>query len=232
MKKNPAIKSFMSAAIILISLLVLTGLLTFLIPNGTFDPADLTFTENTTRGISFVHWIGAPLLVLFSDSGGLVLAIIVFLLIIGGAINLLKASGLIENLILKIVKKFGDDPMRLMALLVFAFMALGAFIGVFEEVVPLVPMVMLLSRRMGWDDLTGLGISLLATGLGFAAAVTNPFTIGVAQELAGVPIFSGALLRILVFSSVYVLTIWFLRRHILKTQGVPEIGRASWRERV
>lgn len=221
MKKNPVLKSFMSAAIILCIMLVLTGLLTFLIPNGTFDPADVSFTENPTRGISLIHWIGAPVLVLFSDSGGLILAIIIFLLIIGGAINLLKASGLIESLILKIVSKFVDQPMRLMALLVFAFMALGAFVGVFEEVVPLVPMVMLLSKQMGWDDLTGLGISLLATGLGFAAAVTNPFTIGVAQELAGVPIFSGALLRVLVFVSVYGLTIWFIRRHILRTQGTP-----------
>lgn len=222
MKKNPAIKSFMSATVVLVIMLVITGLLTYLIPNGTFNPTDLTFSENPTRGISFIAWIGSPILVLFSDSGTLVVAIIVFLLIIGGAINLLKASGLIESIILGIVNKFVDQPMRLMSLLVFAFMALGAFIGVFEEIVPLVPMVMLLSRRMGWDDLTGLSISVLATGLGFAAAVTNPFTIGVAQELAGVPIFSGALLRIFVFISVYGITVWYLKRHIARTQSTPE----------
>ena len=62
-------------------------------------------------------------------------------------------------------------------------MALGSFIGSFEECVPLVPMVVALAVRLGWDSLTGLGMSLLAIGCGFAAGVCNPFTVGVAQEL-------------------------------------------------
>ncbi|MEL7648912.1 MAG: Na+/H+ antiporter NhaC family protein [Sedimentibacter sp.] len=209
-QKNPAVNTFLTAAIVLIVMLFLTGLLTYLIPNGDFNAETMTFTIREEQGIPIHTWIGAPILVLFSESGALVIAIILFLLIIGGSIHLLKETGLIEGIILAIVKKFKDNEFVLLCMLVFVFMALGAFIGVFEEVVPLVPLIIILARRMGWDELTGLGVSVLATGLGFAAAVTNPFTIGVAQGLADVPIFSGALLRLLVFISVYAILVAFL----------------------
>lgn len=215
-QNNPAVKTFLSAAIVLIVMLFLTGLLTYVIPNGDFNAETMTFTEREEQGIPILTWIGAPILVLFSESGALVIAIILFLLIIGGSIHLLKETGLIEGIILAIVKKFKDNEFALLCMLVFVFMALGAFIGVFEEVVPLVPLIIILARRMGWDELTGLGVSVLATGLGFAAAVTNPFTIGVAQGLADVPIFSGALLRLLVFISVYVILVAFLFRRTKK----------------
>ncbi len=209
---NPAVKTFLSATIILLVMLLLTGALTYVIPNGDFDATLMTFTEREEQGIPILTLIGAPILVLFSESGPLVIAIIIFLLIIGGAIHLLKETGLIEGVILSIVKKFADNEFALLSVLVFVFMSLGAFIGVFEEVVPLVPLIIILARRMGWDDLTGLGVSVLATGLGFAAAVTNPFTIGVAQGLADVPIFSGAILRLFVFASVYAILLAFLHR--------------------
>lgn len=215
-QKNPAVKTFLSAAIVLIVMLFLTGLLTYVIPNGDFNAETMTFTIREEQGIPILTWIGAPILVLFSESGALVIAIILFLLIIGGSIHLLKETGLIEGIILAIVKKFKDNELVLLCMLVFVFMALGAFIGVFEEVVPLVPLIIILARRMGWDELTGLGVSVLATGLGFAAAVTNPFTIGVAQGLADVPIFSGALLRLLVFISVYAILVAFLFRRTKK----------------
>ena len=214
--KNPAIKTFLSATIILLVMLFITGALTYIIPNGDFNGADMTFIEREERGIPILTWIGAPILVVFSESGPLVIAIIIFLLIIGGAIHLLKETGLIEGIILLIVSKFKNNEFMLLSVLTFVFMALGAFIGVFEEVVPLVPLIIILSRRMGWDDLTGLGISVLATGLGFAAAVTNPFTIGIAQELADVPVFSGAFLRLLVFASVYLVLVFFLYRRTKK----------------
>ncbi len=214
--KKPEVKIFISTAIILIIMLFFTGLLTYLIPNGDFDSVTMEFTIREQQGIPILTWIGAPVLVLFSDSGTMVIAIILFLIIIGGAIHLLKETGLIEGIILTIVNKFKDNEFALLSFITLAFMCLGAFIGVFEEAVPLVPLIIILTRRMGWDDLTGLGISIFATGLGFAAAITNPFTIGVAQEIAELPLFSGAALRVMVFLSVYILLVAFLYRRTKK----------------
>lgn len=194
MKLNPAVKSFISAFVILLVLFIVTGISLYVIPGANSNWA----------------WPLASILVLGSDSGGMIIAITIFLLIIGGAIHILKETGLIEGVISATVLKFKDKSFLLMALLVLLFMSMGAFVGVFEEVVPLVPLMILLSKRMGWDDLTGLGISILACGLGFAAAVSNPFTIGVAQQLADLPMFSGALLRMGVFATVYTVLLAFL----------------------
>lgn len=214
-QSNSQIKIFISAIVMLIILWIATGLLTYILPSGTYDGV---FIASETKGIPFLKWLGAPILVLFSDSGALVIAIILFLLIIGGAIYLLKMSGLIEGVILKIAGRFKSNSRVLMGILILFFMGLGAFVGVFEEVVPLAPLVILLGRQMGWDDLTGLGVTVLACGLGFSAAITNPFTIGVAQQLADLPVFSGALYRVLVFISVYTILYAYLLRHVKKTK--------------
>ena len=91
-------------------------------------------------------------------------------------------------------------------------------IGSFEECVPLVPIVVALAVDLGWDAMTGLGMSLLAAGCGFAAGICNPFTVGVAQQMAGLPMFSGAWLRILSFGLIYGLLYSFLYAHAKKVQ--------------
>lgn len=207
MKLNPAVKSFVSAFIILFVLFIGTGISLYIVPGANSDWA----------------WPLASILVLGSDSGGMIIAITIFLLIIGGAIHILKETGLIEGVIQVTVRKFKDRSFMLLSLLVLLFMSMGAFVGVFEEVVPLVPLMIILSKRMGWDDMTGLGISVLACGFGFAAAVSNPFTIGVAQKLAELPIFSGAFLRMAVFISVYVILVTFLWIRIKRIKGDPNL---------
>lgn len=226
-KQTGVIKTFISAILILLALLVATGILTYLVPGGTFDPITGVYAQAEKSGVPFWQILAAPILVLGSDSGVLVIAIILFLLVIGGAIHLLKATGLLESVIQKIVVRYQTDEKRLLALLILVFMSLGAFVGVFEEVVPLVPMMLVLANRMGWDDLTGLGVSILATGLGFAAAVTNPFTIGVAQELAGLPMFSGAFYRIIVFGVIYGATYLFILRHVRKTKKTTQVNKGQ-----
>jgi uncharacterized ion transporter superfamily protein YfcC len=89
-------------------------------------------------------------------------------------------------------------------------MALGAMIGSFEECVPLVPIVVALSVNLGWNALIGVGMSLLAVGCGFASGICNPFTVGVAQQLAGLPMFSGAWMRALSFVLIYLLLYGFV----------------------
>ena len=106
-------------------------------------------------------------------------------------------------------------------------MAMGSLVGSFEEVVPLVPIVTALSLGLGWDALTGVSMSLLAAGCGFAAGVANPFTIGVAQTLSGLPMFSGVWLRLLSFACIYALLLFFTRWH---AKHLPEKKDAAVQE--
>ena len=106
-------------------------------------------------------------------------------------------------------------------------MAMGSFIGSFEEVIPLVPIVVSLAAGLGWDAMTGVGMSILAAGCGFSAGVCNPFTVGIAQELAGLPMFSGIWLRALSFLVVYALLLLFLRSHAKKVERPLEGNMAG-----
>lgn len=225
---NISTKSFITAIVIIFILMILTYLLTFLIPGGEYvrildangnSVIDMALGFRSVEGgIPFWKWILSPALVLGAEGNGSLIAVIVFLLVIGGVFNSLDKSGLMHYMLDKIVARFGHSRYRLMAFVTLFFMAMGAFIGSFEECVPLVPIVVALSVSLGWDVLVGIGMSLLAVGCGFAAGVCNPFTVGVAQQLAGLPMFSGMWFRLLGFVLIYGLLLMFLQRYAKKIE--------------
>lgn len=192
---NISAKSFVTAIAVIFVLMVLTYGLTFIVPGGE---------------ISFWKWILSPVLVLGAEDNVSLIAVLVFLLVIGGVFNCLEKCGLMKYMLDKITYRFGKERYKLLAFVTLFFMALGSFIGSYEECVPLVPIVVALAIRLGFDALVGMGMSLLAIGCGFAAGVCNPFTVGVAQELAGLPMFSGMWFRVLGFALVYGLLVMFL----------------------
>ncbi|MBQ3009967.1 MAG: YfcC family protein [Oscillospiraceae bacterium] len=234
---NVSVKSFLGAIAVIAVLMVATYILTFFIPAGEYaritdtagntviDPnGGFTFSQGN---LTFGKWLLSPVLVLGAEGGGMVCAILVFLLVIGGVFNALEVCGLMQYMLHRLVHRFGEHKYRLLKVLPLFFMAMGAFIGSFEECVPLVPIVVALSIRLGWDAETGLGMSLLAAGCGFASGVCNPFTIGVAQSLAGLPMFSGLWLRLLSAVLIYGLLTAFLTRHAKQADsGIVTEGEA------
>ena len=218
---NISVRSFITALVVIFLLMVGAYVLTFLIPGGSY-----TWVENESGnlvidtsgpftqlegGLPFWKWILSPFLVLGADGGGTLIAVIAFLLVIGGVFTALDKCGLMRYMLDKTAHKFGTVRYRLMAVVTFLFMAMGAMIGSFEECVPLVPIVVALAVSLGWDPLVGMGMSLLAVGCGFASGVCNPFTVGVAQQLAGLPMFSGVWMRLLSFLLIYGLLFGFIR---------------------
>ena len=197
-------KSFLISIVTIACLMIFTYVLT------------LRFDCN---GISFVRWLLSPVLVLNSSSSSTTIAVIIFLLIIGGITNGLNKCGFMEYMLSKITYKYGKRRYLLMYMMVLFFMIMGSIVGTFEEVVPITPIVVALAINLGFDALTGIGMSLLAVGCGFAAGVFNPFTIGIAQELAGLPMFSGISLRLLSFVLIYTILILFLKKHAKKIES-------------
>lgn len=193
------VKSFMTSIIVIGAMMILTYGMTFLIPGGS---------------ISFGKWILSPILILFWEENDSLFAIIALLVGLGGVFQCLEQFGILKILLDKITEKFAKNRKVLLAVTVLFFMLLGSVAGTYEECVPLVPLAAFLAIRLGWDSLTGLGMSILATGCGFAAGICNPFTIGVAQELAGVPLFSGLWFRVVSFIAIYLLLMTFLFRYV------------------
>ena len=202
-KMEASVKSFITAIVVIFVMMVLTYALTFMIPGGY---------------IPFWKWILSPILVLFAEDAGSLIAIIALLVVLGGVFNSLDKFGILRLLLDKVTMKFGKSRRVLLAVIPLFFMGLGSAAGSFEECVPLVPVVVALAIRLGWDALTGLGMSILAAGCGFAAGVCNPFTVGVAQELAGLPMFSGLWYRAVAFVLIYILLMVFLMVHVKKIE--------------
>ena len=231
---NISVRSFVTAILVLLALMIATYILTLVIPGGLYPritdssgnlqvdtSGQFTYVEG---GLPFWKWILSPILVLGASGSGTLIAVIAFLLVVGGIFNALEKGHLMQYILNRIVSRFGQARYKLMAAIALFFMAMGAFIGSFEECVPLVPLVVALSLNLGWDALTGLGMSLLAAGCGFASGVCNPFTVGVAQELAGLPMFSGLWLRLVGFALIYALLLLFLRRHAKKVAQPLTVG--------
>lgn len=203
-KKNDSfvsIKSFVMALVIIGVLMVCAYAAALLVP---------------CEGIPFWKWVLSPVLVLTSDDKVTLLAVIFFLLIIGGIFNALTNGGVMKYMLDLIAAKYSGRKYTLMAVIMLFFMAMGSLIGSFEEVVPMVPIVTALAVRLGWDPLTGMAMSLLSVGCGFSAGIFNPFTVGICQELAGLPMFSGALIRTFNFICIYALLLLFTRTHAKK----------------
>lgn len=217
---NISVRSFLTAIIVIFVLMVVSYVLTLVVPGGRYvrypdENGNMVISAtgfySVQGGIAFWKWLLSPVLCLTAAGSGTLIAVIAFLLVIGGVFNSLDKCGLMQYMLHKTAHKFGAVRYRLMAVLTLLFMAMGSMIGSFEECVPMVPIVVALSVSLGWDALVGVGMSLLAAGCGFAAGVCNPFTVGVAQELAGLPMFSGVWLRLVSFGMIYMLLLAFLR---------------------
>ncbi len=223
-------RMFIQSVVILILLMITAGTLTRLIPAGaytrlpldgreTIDPNSFRFIDRPDYPIW--RWFLAPLEVLAAPGSLTIIVIIIFLLFIGGSFAVLEKSGIVHAAIARIIARFGGRKYALLLVITFAFMLMGAFFGIFEETVPLIPVIIALSYSLGWDALTGLGMSILAVNIGFSAAITNPFTIGVAQNLAGLPLFSGAGYRVVIFVVLYLILAVFLTRYARRIEKDP-----------
>lgn len=234
---NISARSFLTAIIVIFALMAASYAMTFFVPGGEYarvtdDNGNLLIdTEagfaSVQGGIPFWKWLLSPILALTASGGGTLIAVIAFLLIIGGVFTGLDKCGLMRYMLDKTAHRFSGVRYRLLALVTLLFMAMGAMIGSFEECVPLVPIAVALAVSLGWDALVGIGMSLLAVGCGFASGVCNPFTVGVAQQLAGLPMFSGVWMRLLSFVLIYGLLFGFLYRYAKKIQRPLESVTAA-----
>jgi uncharacterized ion transporter superfamily protein YfcC len=224
-------KAFLQAVFIIFILMMGAGILTRLVPAGQYARVDVdgrqvidatSFKYAERPNYPVWRWFTAPFEVLGAEGNITVIAIILFILLVGVAFAVMDKSGILKSAISRIIKTFGGRKYAMLLVITFFFMALGAFFGIFEEIIPLVPIIIALAFSLGWDSLVGLGMSILATNVGFSMAVFNPFTIGVSQKLAGLPMFSGALPRVVLFSVGYAILALFLRSYARKIDKHPE----------
>lgn len=225
-------KAFLQSFFILLALIFIAGILTRTIPAGTYqrietaqgrlvlDPTSYQTIERPNYPIW--RWFTAPIEVLAGPDALILITILIFILLVSAAFAILDKTGILATALSTIVNKFGSRKYILLPIITFFFMFMGAFFGLFEEILPLVPLLIALSYSLGWDALVGLGMSIFAANMGFSAAITNPFTIGVAQRMADLPLFSGAWLRLPIFIVIYIALTIFLLAYAQRIEQTPQ----------
>lgn len=213
--------------LILVAMLSLCSALSYFVPRGSFERDENgviitdTFTQAGVKGIELWRVVTAPIRVFASEDATTIIVISIFLLVMSGIFNLLEKTGGVKIFISGIMKRLHDKGGPIVCLTVLLFMLFGSLFGMFEELVTLLPIVVMFMLSMKMDTMTGLGSCLLAACFGFSTAITNPFSVGLAVQYANISTSEGVWLRIVFFGITYFVLCVFLMMHLKKIERSP-----------
>ena len=223
------LKSFITVVAILIAVLIFVGVLTYVIPAGrytiyttdeelaklpfyeyTTDASlnkqividsyrELTDEENSTR-LPVWRWIISPFeAMIWGASSSNMLMIIALLLVLGGTFKVLEESGGLVSLVRVIMVKLREKRFIAIWVITGVIMILSAVFGLQEQLLILYPVFAMLCTALNWSRFTAISFVLIASGVGFTTAITNPLTIGTASIAAGVSVTDGLWYRCIIF---------------------------------
>lgn len=147
--------------------------------------------------------------------------IIFYIFIVSGVFGIIRSTGAIEAGINKGVRHLaGREILRIPASML--LFSIGGFaMGMAEETIIFVLIGIALARAMGFDAVTGTAMVTLGAASGFIGGMLNPFTVGIAQSLAQIPLFSGLAFRSVVYVFVLGFAIWYVMRYAYKVKADP-----------
>jgi uncharacterized ion transporter superfamily protein YfcC len=148
--------------------------------------------------------------------------IIFFILIIGGMFGVFRATGAADAAIGSMLRRFGSRPALLLGGTMAIFALGSATIGMAEEYIPFLPLLIALTAALGMDALVAVGVMCVGYGVGYGAALINPFTVFIAQDVAGVPQASGLEYRAILLLIFFVVGFHHVWRYAKKVQANPE----------
>jgi uncharacterized ion transporter superfamily protein YfcC len=226
--------------VIVFAIIAISAIFTWIVPGGEYDRHTemVNGVERTVISPDSFHYIDnhpqtwqvfSALFEGFVDKAD----IIVFILLIGGAFWIMNHSKAIDVGIfafLKFTKKLerfkwirflGIDNIVL-TLIMLMFSVFGATFGMSEETIAFIIVIVPLTISMGYDSITGTAIVFVAAGLGFAGAILNPFTIGIAQGLSDLQLFSGIEYRMFSWVVINIIGIAYILRYAKRVKKAPE----------
>lgn len=251
-KKRPIPHTY----VIVFFIIIVSAAATWFVPGGEFNRHSVELEDGTTREVivkdSFHYTDNEPQTweIFSAFFKGFVdkADIIVFILMIGGAFWIMNDSKAIDVGIftflektkkiehLKFFKVLGIQNV-IITLIMLMFSIFGAVFGMSEETIAFIIIFVPLAISMGYDSIVGVSMCFVAAGLGFAGALLNPFTIGIAQGLSGIPLFTGIEYRLFSWIVINVIGIAFILRYANKIKKAPKLSpvfeddNENWRKK-
>ncbi len=214
--------------VIVFFIIIIAAVATWFIPGGRYESV---MDADGTGSLRFVSAPGNPqswqVMTAFIDGFAKSSGIIAFILIIGGAFWIINYTKAIDTGIssflnsvsrlshIGVIRFLGVHNI-IITMVMLLFSVFGAVFGMSEETIAFIVIVVPLSISMGYDSIVGVCMVFVGAGIGFAGAVLNPFTIGIAQELSGLPMFSGIGYRLVCWFIITFVgiayTLWYASR--------------------
>lgn len=215
--------------VIISAIILLVAVATYLVPGGAYEKivneagktvvvdGSFKYVESKPQGVFDV--LQAPIQGIIEGA-----EIIAFLFIVGGAFNIITKTKAIDFGIMRIVNVFKGKEIFIIPIIFFMFSLGGAVFGMTEEAIPFIAMMIPLTLVLGYDSIVAVAITYLACNTGFAAAMLNPFNVGIAQSIAEIPMYSGIEYRTLIWLVSTLVTIGFIMIYANKIKKNPKLS--------
>jgi len=216
--------------VLIFCIILVAALLTYIIPAGEYARVE---DPNTGRTVvdpnSFTRVERNPVNlfdVLTAVPKGMIAAaqITFFIFIVAGSFQIITSTGAIEAGIYKVAGMLRGKEQLLIPIFMFLFSLTGAFLGFAEENIVFIPIAISLARALGYDAIVGMSLVTLGGAVGFNSGIMNPFTVGIAQGIAELPLFSGIGFRIIVWAVLLAVSIYYVMRYAKKIKDKPELS--------
>jgi len=237
--------------VIIFALIIVSALVTFVVPGGEFVEKTIIKDGIESKILEFKHIDNQPqswqVFTAFYKGFTRQSGIIVFILVIGasfwivnsckaidaGIFSFLRFTGKLEKH--KALKYIGVNNV-VIVLIMIMFSLFGAIFGMSEETIAFIVILVPLAISMGYDSVVGVAMVYIAAHVGFAGAILNPFTIGIAQTIAGIPLFSGIEYRFFCWIILTTITIIIVLIYANKVKKSPQSSAlynedSYWREK-
>lgn len=221
-------RDFPHTLVIIFVIILFAALLTYVIPAGEYMRVEDSTTGRTLvdpNSYKRIDATPAGIMSIFTSipRGMQETAWIAFLvLIIGGTFKTIENTGAIQAFLNKALGKAKDKNIMAIPFIIFIFTLLPAFIGNMESYLAFVPIGILIARSLGFDALVGISIIIAAGNIGLTSAIMNPFTVGVAHGIIGLPMFSAMWFRCIGFVLLYLSVTFWTVKYAIKIKKDPK----------
>lgn len=200
--------------VLLFSFIIIAAILSWIVPAGEFERV-MVGEREIINPDSFAHVASNPqgiFEVLKSIPRGFARTqdISYFLFVTGGSFLIINKTGMIESALSRVVSSLKGKEALVIPVVVLIMGLAGSTIGLSEETIVFIALGVSLARAIGYDSLIGVGMIGLGAGVGFTSGFMNPFSVGVAQSIAELPLFSGIELRLVLFTVLWIVTSLYL----------------------
>jgi uncharacterized ion transporter superfamily protein YfcC len=212
---------------LLLACVVIAASLSYVLPAGEYERRpDKATGRNVVVPGSF-HAVEArpvgPFATLMAVPRGMIDAgsVVFLVFLVGGAFSVIDATGAFRQGVHALARRLSHRTELIIPVVSVVFATGGAVEGMWEEIIALVPVLLLLARRVGFDALTVVAMSLGAAGVGSSFGPVNPFSVGIAQKLAELPLLSGLWFRMAVMVPALAVWVWGTMRYAARHRVPP-----------